>query len=180
MAATTSAQIVVVSHLTCAPGQQIAVRVLNVQASERVGLYGLVVHAFDDNGSSATVAVARVQSPPSTRLHVTAPSIISTGQQFIVQVSAIDRFGRVDHNYRGSVAINTRPFDCSQQPDASVIAHVFTAADRGTADIPMAFSGLLTRQLYVYDVAHAAQPALSNTFAVILGVPYITCPVHYD
>ena len=181
MAASITAQIVVVPHLSCAPGQQIAVRILNVRASDRVGWYGLVVRAVDNDGSSsATVAFARVQAPPTVRLRVLAPSSVVSSVTFILQVEAIDRFGRIDRDYRGSVAVVTRPFDCSQYPNADAIAYTFTAADRGTATISVVFSTLSPHQLYVYDVANAALPGLSNTFTTTPGDLPPICPVHYD
>ncbi|HEY0239771.1 MAG TPA: hypothetical protein VGC37_14115 [Friedmanniella sp.] len=159
-----------VSHLTCAPGQSVTVRVFDVQAPRRAGRTALVVAAADASGGSPAVLPVDVRPVPTTRLVVTPTQPVSTltGEAVTFTVTAVDVRGgrtRVDTRYRGTVNLVPVGTDCFVD-QVEPLPATFTAADRGTRTLHLTFSAPFTFRIEAYDVAKRAQPGVSATVDV--------------
>jgi hypothetical protein len=180
-------QIIVVRHVSCAPGQQLNVRIKGIAAPPRVGVVFIPVIAFDAGGlPRVNVATLRVFPTPVITLHLDpiGPQVFA-GTPFIIKVTATWPDGRVDTNYNGAVAVVSEDQnDCTTMPRDQSVAYQFTPADHGTAYITVTLEQPgVAHLLEVYDIGNTALPALSNRFDVVVGPDtpgQVFCSVSYD
>lgn len=179
-----ASQIIIVRHVSCAPGQQLAVRIKGVAAPPRVGPAFIPVVAFDAGGpvrlSVATLDV--VPTPRITlRLDPIGPQVVA-GVPFIIKVTATRPDGTIATNYQGAVAVVSEDQnDCTLTPRDQSVAYQFTPADRGTAFIMVELDQPgVAHLLKVYDIGNKALPAVSNYFDVVGSPVPVICPVSYD
>jgi hypothetical protein len=179
-------QLIVISHVMCAPGQSLAVLLEGVQAPASAGQQithaDLPITASDaDSPARDSVARMRVMPTPNTRLHVgEVPAQVEAGVPFQVEIQALRPDGGLARHYRGTVALASS--DCSMTPVIDTVAAHFTAADNGVLYVQVILNltdNAEAHQLQVYDVANKAQPAVSSEFDVVGSVPAVQCPVAY-
>lgn len=171
---------VTVRHLSCEPGQQIAVRMFGIEAPQAVGRYRFPISVIDADGTH------RVKQPkltvvrePRTQLEISVDPNPVVDAPTVVMVRALRPNGRVDAGYRGGVALRLQPHDCTF---AAVEEQVrdFTAAEAGVKLIDVTFPNTyVARKLQVYDVATKARSGTSNAFTVSGDPESIVCPISF-
>ncbi|SDU91980.1 hypothetical protein SAMN04488544_1977 [Microlunatus sagamiharensis] len=175
---TAKAQIAVVTHLTCRPGQSVTLRVFDVQAPKSVGRYVLPVSVSDASGQRKPSQVAlRVVRKPTTSLRVDVPATVHIAAPTPVLVRAVRRDGRLDTAYRGTVLLRAvdRP-DCTFDLREPV---TFTAADGGVKVLSFSVSTQQSHRIDVSDVNHRANAASSDPYEVVGELVPVTCSVSY-
>lgn len=175
-------QRIVVEHVDCKPGEQLAVRIWGIATPRRPGIYRFPV-AVDQAGGGETEFVGlRVHPKPSTRLSVRLPRQVRFDAPVTLTVTALRPGGRIDRSYRGSVALlgDRSSGGCVFDAGYSLNVYDFTAADAGVREIPVQL-GTSGYRIVARDVDRAARPGRSNTFSVE-EVPedYVpVCPVSF-
>ena len=171
---------IVVQHLTCLPGQQIAVRVFGIAAPVTTGKYAFAVSVSDAAGAHRVPAAKlSVVPPPRIRLEVTAPASPVANTPVPILVRALNPSGRVDTSYRGGVALLSEDeHDCSFEGYEDRV-YDFTAADAGTHILTVVFDTWTSHRLEAYDVAHRALPGESDPYQVVGDSGLVDCPVSF-
>lgn len=173
---------IVVEHLNCQPGQQIAVRIFGLDSPATVGSYPFAVSVSDAAGAHwIPIPKLRVVRPPKIKLELTAPTTFQAGVPATVQIRALKPNGRVDTGYRGGVAFLTRDqHDCTFEDQENHV-YDFTAADAGVKTATIKFVYTISHRLEAYDVAHEALSGFSDPYEVQLVADSwtIDCPVSF-
>ena len=177
------AQLITVRGVTCAAGQELAIRLEGIQAPASTGSYAVPLVATSGRANPRlSVARVRVVPTPRTRLVVSTPDVVAPGAPFVIQVSAVRPNGRPDTSYRGAVAVVAEDApDCTLVPRDGSVAYEFTAADHGVAYIVVSLDLTVSHHLRVYDVGHGAVDGVSPPF-VVSGPPPeggVICPVSF-
>jgi hypothetical protein len=176
-------QVIVVDHVTCAPGQQLFVRMNAVAAPARVGPHLLpVVTTEAGRAPRLTAAVVDVVPTPRVSLEVSAPSSLTAGAPFLVSVRAVRPDGSTATGYRGAIAIVSEDQeDCTLTPRDESVAYQFGPADAGFAVVQAQLDTSLAHRLRVYDIANKANPGVTDRFEVGGPPPAggVICPVSY-
>jgi hypothetical protein len=177
---TSSQHRVLVQHLSCAVGQQVAIRIYGIQAPAVAGRYPYAISVSDTGGAHRVSAPAiKVVAPPRIRLEVTVPATPQVNAPTPVLVRALKPNGKVDAGYRGGVALlSENNHDCSFEGYEDDI-YDFTAADAGTHVITVTFAFFASHELLAYDVANQALPGESEPYQVVGDITGVDCPVSY-
>ena len=176
---TAKAQIAVVSHLTCLPGQSVTLRVFDVQAPKKVGRYVLPVSVSDASGQREPSRVTvRVVKKPTTSLRVDVPASVQIATPQPVLVRALRRDGRLDTAYRGTVLLRAVDApDCTFSLRTEPIT--FTAQDAGVKVLSFSLKTAQSHRIDVADVARRANGASSDRYDVVGEYEPTTCSVSY-
>jgi hypothetical protein len=176
-------QVIVISHVTCAPGQSLAVLLEGIQAPASVDAVShaeLPITAMDPSSTRHSVAWARIMATPRVRLEVDVPDVVTAGVEFFATVRAVRPDGGPARNYRGTIALTSS--DCAMQPiNDQPVMQFGGNTGRVIVGVTLRISGgpSEAHHLQAYDIANKAQPGVSNYFDVGGSVPSLVCPVSY-
>jgi hypothetical protein len=165
-----------VSHLSCAAGQSVTLRVFDVQAPRSTGTVRIAATVRDAAGGTADALPVRVRPVPTTwlALQPTEPISVQTFEPVAVTITALTTQGsrtKVDTGYRGTVNVIPVGTDCfvdvAGAPDIT-----FTAADRGVKTVQVTFRSPDTFRLEAYDVARRARTGYGTPVEVAASPDY--------
>jgi hypothetical protein len=177
-------QVIVISGVTCAQGQSLAVLLEGIHAPASVDPVShaqLPITATDATSPARnSVAQARIVATPRVRLQVEVPDVVTAGGLFFATIRALRPDGGPARNYHGTIALTSS--DCSMQPINDQPAVQFSGNTGMVAvGVTLSISGGLSEahHLQAHDIANKAQPGVSNYFDVGGSVDAVECPVSY-
>lgn len=172
-------QRITVQHVTCEPGEQVAVRIFRIAAPRTPRVYSIPVSLNHATGGEAQILPLRVAPQSNTRLTVSLPRVVQFGEPVTVVVRALRPDGRIDRSYRGSVRLMSadQP-DCLFDEGVGQRVDDFTAADAGVHRFTFTFAGR-TDRIAAHDVGREARPGRSNRFEIEGFPEAIVCPISF-
>ena len=180
---TRRARVAVVSHLDCAAGQSVSVRVFGVRAPAHKGRATLPVSVSDAHGQRGPSRLRLPVVPRSTtRLRVRLPAAFTTNTHVPVVVRAVRPDGRTDTRYRGTVRLlAVEEADCTLSLDdgGEFGTATFTKADRGRKVVQLSLATTMSHRLVATDVSRRAQDGRSRPYTVVGPLEPVACPVSY-
>lgn len=174
-----SVQRITVEHVSCEPGEQIAVRIFRIAAPRTPGVYLLSLSVSHATVGEASLLPLRVVRQPRTKLAVSMPRVVHYGEPVTVVVRALRPDGRIDRSYRGGVRlISADGPECLFDGSVGKEVYDFTAADAGEHRFTFDFIGR-TDRIAAEDVGREARRGRSARFQIEGFPEQIVCPISF-